>query len=121
MTTNNEPGYLRSVLERFQGVRRTTDGWVACCPCPGHGDNGDQNASLRVTLGGDGRILIKCRVGCPTDSVLDACSLDWSDLFQPTEGNEPASLAALPVCPAVTSGDKNGSGSRPVRPWRVGP
>jgi hypothetical protein len=38
-----------------------------------------------VTIGDQDRILIKCRVGCPTDSVLDAIGLDWQDLFAPKD------------------------------------
>jgi hypothetical protein len=83
------PDYVRQVVSRFQGVRPTRDGWDALCPCPDHGrdGNGDHRPSLRITLGDEGRVLIRCRVGCIPDAVLDAVGLCWSDLFPP-DGSE---------------------------------
>ena len=43
---------------------------------------------MRIALGGDGRVLVKCRVGCPTEEILSAVGCDWVDLF-PSDHDEP--------------------------------
>jgi hypothetical protein len=98
MEPNNLSVPVRRVLSKLRGVRPTRDGWDAVCPCPDHGRHGDQHPSLRVTLGEDGRLLLKCRVGCPTDAVLEAAGLEWEDLF-PTDDPGAAEPAAAPACP----------------------
>ncbi len=84
------PQYLENVLGWLEGLRVDGDGWSACCPVAGHGEDGeDRNPSLRVTVGEDGRVLLCCRVGCPTDTVLGALELEERELFCPP-GDEPA-------------------------------
>jgi hypothetical protein len=92
------------VLAKFDGVRPTRDGWDARCPVPNHNRDGDQHASLRIAISDDGRILLKCRVGCPTDEVLAATALDWSDLF-PSSDPQPDEEAVVPP-PAAARIDK---------------
>lgn len=99
MNTNSIPAYARWVLEKFRGVRPTRDGWEAFCPCPGHNRDGDQHRSLRAAIGDDGRVLIKCRVGCPTDAVLDAVGLDHADLFR-DDGADAIATASTGAEPA---------------------
>ncbi len=86
MTHNELAPYVANVLSTLDGVRPTRDGWVARCPCPAHnagsGQPGDHNPSLRITIGHDGRILIKCRVGCKTDQIVETLGLTWWDLFR---------------------------------------
>jgi hypothetical protein len=55
-------------------------------------------------MGEDCRILLRCRVGCPTDEVLAATDLDWSDLFPPA-GPQPTEEAVVPP-PAAARIDK---------------
>jgi hypothetical protein len=86
MSFDELPAPLRRVLGRLRGVRPAQRGWEACCPCPDHGRDGDQNPSLHVTTGDDGRVLVKCRIGCSTDAVLDAAGLEWNDLFGTDDG-----------------------------------
>lgn len=85
--TNNPPFYVLRVLEQLVDVRPVPRGWDARCPCPNHNPTsdhvGDQHPSLHVALGDDGRILMKCRVGCAVDEILDAIGLDRKDLFCP--------------------------------------
>ena len=52
--------------------------------CPAHVDN---NPSLHVGKGHDGRTLIKCFAGCSIHSILRASSLIFRDLY-PGSGNE---------------------------------
>jgi hypothetical protein len=111
MDHDNIPGYVRELLGRFQGVRPTRDGWDALCPCPDHNRDGDQNASLRIALGEDGRILLKCRVGCVTDAVLEAAGLDWDDLFaRDCQAACPEGGAAAPEAPPSRRPEKADAG-----------
>jgi len=45
--------------------------------CPAHDD---RRSSLSVGLGKDGRILLRCHVGCEPSAILDAAGLTWADL-----------------------------------------
>lgn len=46
--------------------------------CPAHDDG---SPSLSVREGRDGRVLLKCFAGCPTENVLRELGLAWTDLF----------------------------------------
>ena len=69
------------VAHRFD-ARRVGDGrWVARCPA-----HPDRSPSLSLKED-DGRILLHCFAGCPTDQVLIAAGLDWTDLFPPSSSS----------------------------------
>src|SRR4051812_39475446 len=61
-------------------VRRSGAGWQARCPA-----HDDHQPSLSVSEGSDGRLLINCHAGCPTERVLDALGLTLRDLCTPTD------------------------------------
>lgn len=86
---SDQPRYLKQVLDRLRSLKAESDGWVAACPCPGHGSDGDHRPSLRVTVGEMGRVLLHCRVGCSTTDVLTALGLGYADLW-PAVGEVPA-------------------------------
>jgi hypothetical protein len=67
---------IEAVLERLQDVRRSGDGWTAKCP-----HHHDRNASLSVGTGRDGRVLIFCFAGCPTEDIVRSIGLTIRDLF----------------------------------------
>jgi putative DNA primase/helicase len=46
--------------------------------CPGHDD---RTPSLSVHKGANGRVLLKCHGGCPTEKVVAALGLTMADLF----------------------------------------
>ncbi|MCH8045187.1 MAG: hypothetical protein IID44_15865 [Planctomycetes bacterium] len=78
---------IDSILSKLSGVRAAGDGkWSA--QCPGHDD---RTASLSVTEGTDGRVLVFCHAGCETPAVLSAIGLTVKDLFTdadyPQNGN----------------------------------
>ncbi len=55
------------------GARRVSGGWVARCPCPGHGrGRGDRTPSLSIRDSVDDRILVHCHAGCGQDDVIDS-------------------------------------------------
>jgi len=67
---------LEIVLSRLEGVRRTSDGYMARCPA-----HDDHHPSLSIGEGEDGRILLHCWAGCATAEVLAALGIGWADLF----------------------------------------
>jgi DNA primase len=98
--------HLERFLSRLEGVRATPSGYMACCPCAGHGDDGkgDGHPSLGITLGEDGRVLTHCFGGCMADAVLEAIGLDFSDLW-PGTGDEDGTAETLPARPAPADPD----------------
>jgi putative DNA primase/helicase len=83
---------VEALLERLQGVTRTSNGWDALCPA--HGDN---RPSLGVAVGTDNRILLKCRAGCSIESIVSALGLSMKDLFSgppPATAGRPREVAA---------------------------
>lgn len=53
--------------------------WLALCPA-----HDDTHPSLSVGEGGDHRVLVVCRAGCPTPNVVAALGLEMRDLFPQT-------------------------------------
>src|SRR5437762_1696408 len=69
---------LELVLSRLHGVKRTSNGYDAQCPA-----HDDRHNHLCIAEGADGRVLLDCKVGCPTDVVVAKMGLDMRDLFPP--------------------------------------
>ncbi|HHW11265.1 MAG TPA: DUF3987 domain-containing protein [Firmicutes bacterium] len=74
---------VEEFANRLKAKRRSNGQWIAHCPVPNHGrdGNGDRNPSLSISEGRDGRILIKCFAGCSPDAVVAAMGLSMKDLF----------------------------------------
>lgn len=75
----SEPGlpgeHLERILSKLSRVKRQGRGWVARCPA-----HEDTAPSLSIAEGRSG-VLLKCWAGCPTQTIVDALGLQWSDLF----------------------------------------
>lgn len=71
------------VLSKLDGVRRSGGQWSARCPA-----HDDRTNSLSVGEGDDGRVLLNCKAGCPTDAVLAAAQLVMADLFPREAGTD---------------------------------
>jgi hypothetical protein len=67
------------VATQFDSVKRVGRGYKARCPA-----HDDHDPSLSITEGAEGRVLVKCLAGCPTDQVLAAKGLKMRDLFPTT-------------------------------------
>jgi P4 family phage/plasmid primase-like protien len=67
---------IEEILKHFQSVKKTTDGYIAKCPC-----HDDKHPSLSLTAGDDGRILLKCHAGCSTENIMSSIGLEMRDLF----------------------------------------
>ena len=61
---------VADVLGRLGGVRKSGDGWAARCPV-----HNDRNASLSVTEGDGGRVLLHCHAGCTFEAIAEAVGL----------------------------------------------
>lgn len=72
------PASVDSVLSRLDGVRRSGKGFIARCPA-----HQDRNASLAVSEGDNGRVLVHCFAGCNIRDVMAAVGLAVADLFPP--------------------------------------
>jgi hypothetical protein len=70
-----------TLLAKLDGVRKAGKGWSARCPA-----HDDRKASLSVTEGDDGTVLVKCHAGCDTAAVVSAIGLTVADLFPPKPG-----------------------------------
>lgn len=71
---------IEKVLSHFPDARRNGTGWMVRC-----GAHEDHTASLSVSEGRDGAVLLHDHGGCATDAVLAAAGLVTGDLFAPTE------------------------------------
>jgi hypothetical protein len=63
------------ISARLSG-RKSFGGWTAKCPA-----HEDKTASLSISEGNDGRVLLHCHAGCPTEAIAGAAGLSMSDLF----------------------------------------
>jgi hypothetical protein len=65
------------------GGHKSGAGWVACCPA-----HDDQNPSLSINDGNDGRVLVHCHAGCEQPAVIDA--LKARGLWEAHNSHRPA-------------------------------
>lgn len=79
-------------LSRLNGVRPTGSGWVARCPCR----NDDENPSLSVGQGKDGRVLVNCHrgVGCDAVEICKSLGIHVTDLYPPKQEERKLTLVA---------------------------
>lgn len=64
-------------VSMLDGVKSNgQNGYMACCPV-----HNDKKASLKVSEGEDGRILLYCHAGCSIQNIVEAMGLNMSDLF----------------------------------------
>lgn len=85
-TTTTKP--IDLVLDRL-GYRGQRGGDKYKCHCPAHDDSIE---SLSVSVGKDGKVLLKCHAGCEIGKVVAELGLKMADLF-------PASSAKKPTYP----------------------
>jgi hypothetical protein len=81
------------VLALLQGVKMNGNGASARCPVPAHADT---TASLSVSAGNDGRVLIYCHAGCTQEAVVAALGLRMGDLF-PASGRGAGGVCIPPI------------------------
>lgn len=70
---------IEKLISRLSGVKKQGQyKWLSRCPA-----HQDKSPSLAIKLGPDGVILVHCFAGCSVHSVLQAISLEPTDLFPP--------------------------------------
>lgn len=81
-----------SFLARLNGVRKTGSGWQARCPCR----NDDDNPSLSIGQGNDGRVLVNCHRGggCDIVEICKSVGVKVTDLYPPRQEERKLSLVA---------------------------
>ena len=74
--TDEDP--IDVVLKKLDGVHQAGSGWMARCPCR----EDDQNPSLSVGVGNDGRVLLNCHRGvCNVEQICESMDLKVADLY----------------------------------------
>jgi twinkle protein len=69
---------IEEFVERLDGAEHVRDlDWKARCPA-----HEDDDPSLSIGEGGDGRILLRCFAGCRTEDIVAAMGLTMADLFR---------------------------------------
>ena len=83
----------KEILARLRSVKETASGWTACCP--GHED---REASLSISEGSEGRILLHCHANCTLETVVSGLGITKADLFdrQASTGRPAAPPKAAP-------------------------
>lgn len=71
---------VQNFLDKLSGVKQTGSGWQAKCPCR----NDDENPSLSIGEGDDGRVLITCHRGiCGAEEICSAVGMKIVELMPP--------------------------------------
>jgi len=71
----NDP--VRGFLSRLKDVKMTgTDQWIARCP-----SHDDQHASLSISKGADGQVLLHCHAGCSPEQIVQSLDMELNNLF----------------------------------------
>ena len=70
-------------LSKLQGVKKSGANYAARCPCR----NDDNNPSLSIGQGNDGRVLVTCHRGnpCSMDQICEAMGISKTELFPPKD------------------------------------
>jgi predicted P-loop ATPase/5S rRNA maturation endonuclease (ribonuclease M5) len=77
---------IKVILSRFENVKRNGSGWSAKCPA-----HEDDNPSLSIGQGKNGRVVLNCHAGCQTSDILETVGLKMTDLF-------PDKVHTIPIC-----------------------
>ena len=74
---------VNEFLARLDGVKGGHGQWTARCPA-----HDDRRASLSVSVGEGGRVLLNCHAGCSTEDICAALGLSVKDLFMEDKPKE---------------------------------
>ena len=74
---------VNEFLARLDGVKGGHGQWTAKCPA-----HDDRRASLSVSVGEGGQVLLNCHAGCSTEDICAALGLTVKDLFTEDRAKE---------------------------------
>ena len=74
---------VNEFLSRLDGVKGGHGQWTAKCPA-----HDDRRASLSVSVGEGGRVLLNCHAGCSAEDICAALGLTVKDLFMEDKPKE---------------------------------
>ena len=80
---------VNEFLSRLDGVKGGHGQWTAKCPA-----HDDRRASLSVSVGEGGRVLLNCHAGCSTEDICAALGLSVKDLFTEDRAKERPQIVA---------------------------
>jgi 5S rRNA maturation endonuclease (ribonuclease M5) len=94
---------VENFLNKLEKVKQNGENWSAQCPCR----SDDQNPSLSVGQGSDGRVLVTCHRGipCSVEEICESVGLTVSDLMPPSEMKK----KDLKLTATYSYRDKNGT------------
>lgn len=103
-------------LSLLDGVRRAGSGWVSKCPCR----NDDNNPSLSIGQGADGRVLVTCHRGmsCNVEEICSAVGLEVSDLMPKKDGYD-LSPTSTPVRPPQRQSSQESFSKKTEQPVKL--
>src|SRR4051794_37197609 len=67
---------VKELFGNLAKFHATSTGFIACCPA-----HEDRTPSLSISLGSDGRILVRCHAGCEAAAVMRAIGRNLTELF----------------------------------------
>lgn len=84
---------VQRFLGKLDGVRANGNNWSARCPCR----NDDNNPSLSIGQGDDGRVLVTCHRGipCDVDEICESVGLTVAELMPPKQEKKPRKLTLV--------------------------
>src|SRR5262245_42494741 len=68
---------ISQINRKLKNVRGTVRGAGFTAMCPAHDD---RRNSLKIDEV-EGKVLLNCFAGCPTEKVISALGIEWKDLF----------------------------------------
>jgi energy-coupling factor transporter ATP-binding protein EcfA2 len=77
-------------IARRLEAKRNGVGWKARCPA-----HEDKHASLTLSVGNDGRVLLKCHAGCKFGEIATALGVPQSEFFSDDAKRERVTVALL--------------------------
>lgn len=97
---------VQTVLDKLNGVRRTGSGWQARCPCR----NDDENPSLSIGQGADGRALLNCHrgSGCSVVEICQSIGMKVTELYPPRSANDRPEARKLDLVATYEYRDSSG-------------
>ena len=84
------------VLGRLEGVKQQGESFQALCPA-----HSDQDPSLSVSQGEDGRALLNCFSGCEVEEIVASLDLEMKDLFERRNGHGGGGSYTSPKTPST--------------------